>query len=71
MRNRRHICTTGEHHQVDDGSDGGPREGSHETRRDVPDDNANAERNATPPVRPERHVTFAPDRTYRTRVEIG
>ena len=66
-RNRRHIRTTGEHHQVDDGSDGGPSEGSDETRRDVPDDNANAERNATPPVRPERHVTFASDRTYRTR----
>ena len=66
-RNRRHIRTTGEHHQVDNGSDGGPSEGSDETRQDVPDDNANAERNATPPVRPERHVTFAPDRTYRTR----
>ena len=66
-RNRRHIRTTGEHHQVDNGNDGGPSEGSDETRRDVPDDNANAERNETPPVRPEKHVTFAPDRTYRTR----
>ena len=27
-RNRRHIRTTGEHHQVDNGSEGGPSEGS-------------------------------------------
>ena len=65
-RNRRHIRTTGEHHQVANGSDNGPNEGSVETRRDVPDDSPNAERDATP-AKPERHVTFAPDRTYQTR----
>ena len=66
-RNRRHIRSTGEHHQVGNGSDDDPNEGSVETRRDVPDDNPNAERDVTPPAKSERHVTFAPDSTYLTR----
>ena len=65
-RNGRHIRTTGEHHQVANGSDGDPSEGSGEIRRDVADDNPNADRDATS-AKPERHVTFAPDRSYQTR----
>ena len=63
---RRHIRTTGEHHQVANGSDDDPSEGSGEIRRDVADDNPNADRDATS-AKPERHVTFAPDRSYQTR----
>ena len=65
-RNRRHIRTTGEHHQVANGSDDDPSEGSDEIRRDMAVDNPNADRDATS-AKPKRHVTFAPDRPYQTR----